>query len=376
MSTNPLPTLAECEAILRMDFLTFLERSFDELNPQGNLICGQYVDLLASALQKCVKGHSRRLIINLPPRTLKSHAASVALPAWLLGRDPSKEIICASYGQDLSDKLARDCRTLMTSAFYRRVFPRTVLSPFKNSVNDFMTTAQGGRMSTSVNGVLTGRGADIIILDDILKPDDALSETRRRAANDWYFNTLMSRLNSKEKGIIIMVMQRLHQEDLVGEVTEREHWDVLSLPAIAQQDERYLIESLFGNSFFVRKAGDALHPERDSLATTRSSKRRSGSTTFKANTSRARYPAKVVWSNLTGFNTTTPGRSPYVSRISCKAGIRRTRMATLTTTASAQPGGSTTATSIYSMSIASGLTIPRSNGSWRSDGGNSNLPNC
>ncbi len=131
MSTNPLPTLAECDAILRMDFPSFLERSFDELNPQGNLIRGQYVDLLASALQKCVKGHSRRLIINLPPRTLKSHAASVALPAWLLGRDPSKEIICASYGQDLSDKLARDCRTLMTSAFYRRVFPRTVLLPLR-----------------------------------------------------------------------------------------------------------------------------------------------------------------------------------------------------------------------------------------------------
>jgi predicted phage terminase large subunit-like protein len=267
MSTNPRLTPAEYHAILRMDFMSFLVRAYDELNPQGNLILGQYIDLLASRLQKCVKGHSRRLIVNLPPRTLKSHTASVALPAWLLGHDPSKEIICASYGQDLSDKLARDCRTLMTSAFYRRVFPGTVLSPVKNSVNDFMTTMQGGRMSTSVNGALTGRGADIIILDDILKPDDALSETRRKAANDWYFNTLMSRLNSKEKGIIIMVMQRLHQDDLVGEVAEREHWEVLSLPAIAQQDERYPIESPFGNSFFIRKTGEALHPERDSLAT-------------------------------------------------------------------------------------------------------------
>jgi hypothetical protein len=106
-----------------------------------------------------------------------------------------------------------------------------------------MTTEQGFRMSTSVNGVLTGRGADIILLDDILKPGDALSETLRRAANDWYFNTLMSRLNSKEKGIIVMVMQRLHEEDLVGEVMEREQWDVLSLPAIALQDEKYLMRA-------------------------------------------------------------------------------------------------------------------------------------
>src|ERR1700689_3996401 len=112
----------------------------------------------------------------------------------------------------------------MASRFYRNLFPRTILSPEKQSVNDFMTTAQGFRMATSVGGVLTGRGADVIILDDILKPDDALSETRRKAANDWYFNTLLSRLNSKEHGVILIVMQRLHEEDLVGEVTEREPW--------------------------------------------------------------------------------------------------------------------------------------------------------
>jgi predicted phage terminase large subunit-like protein len=177
------------------------------------------------------------------------------------------QIICASYGQDLADKHARDCRTLMSSALYRSLFPRTVLSPDKLSVNDFMTTAQGFRMSTSVGGVLTGRGGDILILDDILKPEDALSETRRKAANDWYFNTLLNRLNSKQNGVIILVMQRLHQEDLVGEVLERDPWKVLSLPAIAQEDESYLYHTLFRNRFFKRKAGDALHPERDSIAT-------------------------------------------------------------------------------------------------------------
>ena len=154
----------------------------------------------------------------------------------------------------------------MSSSFYRGLFPRTVLSSEKLSVNDFMTTEHGFRMSTSVNGVLTGRGADIIILDDILKPDDALSETRRRAANDWYFNTLLSRLNSKENGIIIIVMQRLHEEDLVGEVIEREKWDVLSLPAIAQHDEYYPFEGPLQNGVFARRAGEALHPERDSVA--------------------------------------------------------------------------------------------------------------
>jgi predicted phage terminase large subunit-like protein len=265
MSTSIGFSADEYQVILRNDLASFIERSFYELNPQTNFIPGQYIELLASILEKCCSGKSKRLIINLPPRTLKSHAASVAFPAWLLGHDPSKQIICVSYGQDLADKHARDCRTLMSSPFYRGLFPRTVLSPDKQSVNEFLTTAQGFRMSTSVGGVLTGRGADVIIIDDILKPDDALSETRRKAANEWYFNTLLSRLNSKENGVIIIVMQRLHQGDLVGEVMDRERWDMLSLPAIAEQDENYPIEGPLGNHLYVRKAGEALHPERDSI---------------------------------------------------------------------------------------------------------------
>ena len=255
-------------ALLRNDLTSFIERTFYELIPQTNFIPGQYIELLASTLKKCSTGETKRLIINLPPRTLKSLAASVAFPAWLLGHEPGKRIICASYGQDLAEKHARDCRTLMASAFYRDLFPGTVLSSDKQSVNDFMTTKQGFRMATSVGGVVTGRGADIIILDDVMKPEDALSEARRKTGNDWYRTSLLSRLNSKEDGVIIIVMQRLHQDDLVGNVLESgEHWEVLSLPAIAQRDERYLIESPLGNRTYVRKAGEALHPQRDSLET-------------------------------------------------------------------------------------------------------------
>ncbi len=272
----------EYRVILRNDLASFIERSFLELNPQAKFMMAQYIELLAATLEKCRSGETRRLIINLPPRTLKSHAASVAFPAWLLGHDPARQIICASYGQDLSDKHARDCRTLMGSAFYRGLFPATVLWPQKLSVNDFMTTRNGVRMATSVNGVLTGRGADVIILDDILKPDDALSETRRKAANDWYFNTLLSRLNSKDNGVIILVMQRLHQEDLVGEVTDRELWDLLSLPAIAVQHESYPIKSPLGNRCYVRKAGEALHPERDSVETYRKIREAVGEYTFQS----------------------------------------------------------------------------------------------
>ena len=122
-------------------------------------------------------------------------------------------------------------------------------------------------MSTSVGGVLTGRGADLIVIDDPLKPEEALSETQRAAVNEWYENTLLSRLNDKGTGCIIIIMQRLHQDDLVGHVTEKENWDVLSFPAIAEQNESHAILSLFGTRHFVRKEGDILHPERESRET-------------------------------------------------------------------------------------------------------------
>jgi predicted phage terminase large subunit-like protein len=258
----------EFDAILRNDLMSFFERTFYELLPESDFIPGQYLELLASVLDKCRAGIIKRLIINLPPRTLKSLATSVAFVAWLLGHEPSKQIMCASYGQDLADKHARDCRALINSQFYRNLFPGTVLSPDKHAVSDFMTTRKGVRMSTSVGGAVTGRGADIIILDDVMKPAEALSEPQRKSGNDWYRTTLSSRLNSKKDGVIIIVMQRLHQDDLVGNLLESgEHWNLLSLPAIAQRDEEYLIESPIGNCMFRRKAGEALHPERDSLET-------------------------------------------------------------------------------------------------------------
>jgi len=265
MSSAMTFSIEEYRAVLRNDFTSFIERSFYELNPQANFVFGKYIELLAAKLEECRNGKTKRLIINLPPRTLKSHAATVAFPAWLLGQDPTSQIICTSYGQELADKHARDCRSLMSSDFYRKIFPATVLSEARQATSDFMTTEQGFRMATSVGGVLTGRGADVLILDDILKPEDALSETRRKAANDWYFSTLLSRLNSKEHGIIIIVMQRLHQGDLVGEVLDREPWEVLSLPAIALDDESYPYESPFGKRVFARRIGEALHPERDSV---------------------------------------------------------------------------------------------------------------
>lgn len=182
-------TTKEYAALLRGDLVGFIERSFRELNPQTEFMPNWHIEVIAEALEDCRLGGTKRLIVNVPPRSLKSHCASVAFPAWLLGHNPSSQILCASYAQDLADKHALDTRSVISSQFYRNIFA-TRISRLKQAVNEFTTTRGGFRLATSVGGVLTGRGADYIIIDDPLKPEEALSDTQRKSVNDWFQHTL------------------------------------------------------------------------------------------------------------------------------------------------------------------------------------------
>ena len=269
----------EMNCILRHDFVTFLHQAFLELNPGTPLLHAPYIDLIADRLEQCRQGKIKRLIINMPPRYLKSHCASVSFVAWLLGHDPAAQIICASYAMDLAEKLALDCRNVMETAWYQQNF-RTRLAPERRRVSDFKTTEKGTRMATSVGGVLTGRGADFILIDDPLKPEDALSQTLRSSVNAWYDSTLLSRLNNKKAGCIIIIMQRLHQDDLVGHVLGQDDWTVLNLPAIATDDETHRFESLFGTVEYHRKMGEPLHAERESIEMLNDTRARIGSYIF------------------------------------------------------------------------------------------------
>jgi predicted phage terminase large subunit-like protein len=261
---TPKVTANEYASLLRQSLYAFIARTFYELNPDTEFRSNWHIEVIAAELEACWRGETKRLIINVPPRSLKSQAASVAFPAWL-GQNPSAQIICASYAQDLANKHAMDCRTVLASTFYRSIFP-TRLSSQRNAVQEFMTTQKGVRLATSLGGMLTGRGADFIIIDDPLKPDEALSETQRNAANNWFDNTLYSRLNDKNTGCIILIMQRLHEDDLVGHVLNQTgKWKVLRFPAIAEEDESYSIQTILRRRHFQRRAGEALHPERESL---------------------------------------------------------------------------------------------------------------
>ncbi len=260
------------DAILRKHFESFLRRCLMTLNPGLPYLPSPHIAAIAYRLERIRRGELRRLIINMPPRHLKSLTVSVAFPAYLLGLEPWHRIFVVSYGSDLSSKHASDFRSIVESRWYQRAFYKMRIA--RSLETEVCTTARGFRKSTSVYGTLTGLGGDVFIIDDPQKPVDALSDVQRNRLNHWFSNTLLSRLDSKEKGSIIVVMQRVHLNDLSGYLIESGGWEVLSLPAIAEQDERIAIGD---NQFHMRRAGEALHPELESLESLKELQRQIGS---------------------------------------------------------------------------------------------------
>lgn len=279
---------AAVEELMRRDFGSFLIRAMPHIQGGAALDYNWHIDAIAYQLERVSKGSCRRLIVNLPPRNLKSIMISVAWVAWRLGNDPMLNFVCVSYSNELSAKHARDCRSIMQSRWYHDLFPGTRINGSRSAAHDFETTAGGGRLATSIGGTLTGRGGDIII-DDPIKPDDANSDTARDAVNEWFHSTLASRLNDKKRGAIVTVMQRLHQYDLCGMLIETGDWDVLTLPSIAVEDE---IIPLTRGRVHARKTGDILHPSREPYAALMAVKQGVGSINFEAQYQQNPVPAE------------------------------------------------------------------------------------
>lgn len=299
-------------AFLSEDLASFTESAFDVLQSGDRFKPNWHIRAIAHLLQRAAMGLERRVIINMPPRAAKSMFASIALPAWLLGRDPTESIICLSYARDLAVKLSNDTRTLMASPLYRAAFPGTRLSARKNTETDFETTRGGFRMASSVGGPLTGRGARFIVIDDPIKPMDALSDTVRTNTNAWFDQTVLSRLNDKTDGAIIVVMQRLHVDDLAGHLMARGGWTVLKLPAIAEAEERVPLG--FGK-FHRRRVGELLHAAREPQGVLNELKAGLGSTGFAAQYQQDPVPAGgnlIDWAWFRRFDARPP-RRPYES---------------------------------------------------------------
>lgn len=280
-------------AIYRTDFGSFFRKCFHTLVPGTSFQMNWHIDALAYALEQVRSGKIKRLIINMPPRSLKSMMTSVAFPAFALGHDPTKRIVVASYGSDLAIKLANDCRMILHASWYCELFPSMRISPRKNTELEVVTTRNGFRLATSIDGTLTGRGGDILIVDDPLKPIDALSASKRERVNNFFNHTLQSRLDNKKTGAIIVLMQRLHPDDLTGMLLRKspDEWTVLSLPAIAEQEQKIQIGD---NEYHVRRVGDLFHAVREPQSVLDSLRAQLGPDTFSAQYQQTPIPAEGV----------------------------------------------------------------------------------
>ena len=272
-----MPDASVLAAAMRSDLAAFIQKAFQTVSPEDRYRHNWHIEAIAYQLGRCLDRQCRRLIVTQPPRSLKSICASVAFVAWALGRNPKLRFICVSYSDALAAALARQFRQVVNSGWYRALFPGTRLS--KDTGTECVTTAGGGRLATSIGGTLTGRGADMIIVDDPLKAEDASSKTVRDDVNEWYTTALVSRLNDKARDVTIVLMQRLHEDDLAGHLLQSGDWHHLNLPAIAEEDQSI---ALGPEHTHDRKRGDVLHPGRESLPTLMRIKEEVGSLTFSA----------------------------------------------------------------------------------------------
>ena len=180
-------------------------------------------------------------VITLPPRHLKTFLASICLPAWILAHRPSAKILILSYGQELADKIAYGIREILRSAWFCRLFKARIA---RRPLTDFTTTANGCVRSVSIEGSVTGFGADVIIVDDAVQIKDCDNEKQLRRVNELFDSEIYTRLDNPKKGAIVIVAHRLAEDDLPGHVLQEGGWKQVRLPLIAPRRRTYEIDDL------------------------------------------------------------------------------------------------------------------------------------
>lgn len=227
-------TDAELIAMLSKDQVAFTQQCFHTVSPAHEYLHNWHIDCIIEHLQAVESGELPRLIINMPPRMLKSICVSIAWPAWLLGKDPTIQIMVASYVQDLAKAQSIDCRMIIESAWYQKCFPHTVIARDQNEKHKFKTTRQGHRMAYSVGSARIGQGADYLILDDPIDPEGVLSPAITTSTNHWISNSFLTRENNPKTSKGVLVMQRLDTKDPTAYLQEK-GWYSLILPAYMEK---------------------------------------------------------------------------------------------------------------------------------------------
>lgn len=274
-------TREEFRLLTRNDFPFFCRQVFGVVNPETEYLHNWHIDLLSEYLEACRKRQIKRLIINIPPRSMKSIICSVAYPAWILGHEPQAKLLCATHSLGFAMRDSRYTRDVMLRNWYKDAFPTVEIADNQDTKSRFDTTKYGFRMITSPDSNITGEGADYIIIDDLLNAKFADSEVIRESANGFYQNTLYSRLNNKDiqhpkGGVIMAVMQRLHERDLTGYLLDKGGWEHLELPAEFSKD----VYIDFGKLKYQIKAGAVLQPKRENKRVLEDIKANIGSRTY------------------------------------------------------------------------------------------------
>jgi len=241
----------------------FIRQAWHVIEPATPYLHNWHIDLICEYLEAVSAGQITRLIINIPPRYMKSIAVSVMWPVWEWIRHPETRWIFASYSQSLSTKHSVDRRTIIQSDWYQsRWGDRFKLVEDHNLKTEFLNDKRGHMIATSVGGTSTGKGGNRLVVDDPLNPKEAASDVLRERANTWFDQTFYSRLDDKKTGAIVVIMQRLHEKDLTGHLLEQGgEWEHLCLPAIAE--DRQVIHFPMSGRTLVREPGDLLWPERE-----------------------------------------------------------------------------------------------------------------
>ena len=262
--------------LLQNDFKLFFKIAFSDLT-SSPLIESWYIDLICEYLKAFEAGEIRNLNINIPPRFAKSLICSVIFPTYLMAKNPSIKIISVAFNNNLTKTLHNQARALMGRSWLINSFPD--FKVLMSNTNEVHTSATGFRYSTSVNAGVTGKGCDIMITDDVMDPNMALSDVQRESTLEWLRTTLFSRFNNPKEGKKLNIQQRLHKEDYTGTfVEDNKEWENLVIPVYANDDIFYS----FGNVEKTYKKDEFLCEERFGEEEVKKQKKYMGNEDFSA----------------------------------------------------------------------------------------------
>lgn len=251
------------QALCRESLNPFLHKAFNIIEPGTDYERNWHIDCISEHLEAAYTGDIKRLIINIPPRSLKSFSVAQAFPAWVMGKNPSHKFIMASYAYSLAEDNVRKCRTIMRSDWYKDTFKGTVILPDQDQKHHFETTQGGMYYGAGLGGTITGKGADFVLLDDPLNPKEAMSDTIRLSAMRDIRSTLFSRFNDKRTGRFILIMQRLHEGDPTGDLLKDGGYVHVKLPAIAHKKIMVRLSRLHSaDKIWEMEEGQLLFPAR------------------------------------------------------------------------------------------------------------------